>query len=342
MRAVTIPAFTFVQYIKANGMRCKGFWAFVVVIFFTSCLKDDSAGLTDGSGFFTKIEDVVYGVAENAAGDQESLTLDVYVPDHSSQANPLVVLIHGGGFYSGDKGELQRYCAYLAKRNITAVTIDYRLGWSTGDENDFCAGDVNSMILAGYRAIQDTRAAMRYLMANTVKYNIDPQKVFIGGQSAGAVAALATAFMSQDEANTFFPGAQELLGGINEGGNTLKNGFMIRGVINMWGGVLHPSVIDVEERIPVISFHGDHDPVVPYEIGHFASCENFPVLYGAKAVYEVLTDQQVGTVLHTEVGGGHGVYDVEYIAGNSYCFIQSVLENKKINKAYTHHRSNCP
>ncbi|MCQ2307587.1 MAG: alpha/beta hydrolase [Bacteroidales bacterium] len=49
---------------------------------------------------------------------------------------------------------------------------------------------------AGYAAIQDAHAAMRYLVENQSVYGIDTSMMFVGGTSAGATTALHLAFMT--------------------------------------------------------------------------------------------------------------------------------------------------
>ena len=95
--------------------------------------------------------------------------LDLYLPDGPGPF-PLVINIHGGGFRMGDKGMLDAPIAEaLLARGIAVASIDYRLS----DEAKFPA------------AIEDAKAAVRYLRANAVRYHLDPERFLAFGQSAG-------------------------------------------------------------------------------------------------------------------------------------------------------------
>lgn len=109
-----------------------------------------------------------------------SQSADVFLPlfgnDVDKELVPVVVLIHGGGWQSGDKALDWPMAAQLARNNIAAVCINYRMS----DEAVFPA------------AIQDVRSAIRWVRANSAKYNIDINNITLLGSSAGGqLAALA-------------------------------------------------------------------------------------------------------------------------------------------------------
>jgi len=104
-----------------------------------------------------------------------SLALDLYLPAPGAQPAPLVVLVHGGGWRSGDRSELAPLAARLAARGYAAASVSYRLSGQ-----------------ARYpAAIDDVRQAVGWLQANAVGFGIDPARVAIAGGSAGGqIAAL--------------------------------------------------------------------------------------------------------------------------------------------------------
>lgn len=203
-------------------------------------------------------------LAMNFTMPEQSLKMDIYQPvGDTIKRRPLLMLIHGGAFIIGDKDtETMRVIAnYFAERGYVVASINYRLGYV------FVPGGYVYLERCIYRAIQDARAALRYLVHHADRLRIDPSYVFIAGNSAGGFTALKTAFMEQHEAyesaagNVLF--LRDDLGCLDCSGNTLKNKFSIKGVINMWGGLTDTSIIDKREKIPVLLFHGDKDEIVP-------------------------------------------------------------------------------
>lgn len=106
------------------------------------------------------------------------LRLDVYRPKQRTQPLPAVVCIHGGGWRNGDRGSQTKVAQALAANGYVAVTITYRLR----DEAIFPA------------AIQDCKAAVRWLRANAKRLGVDPKRIGATGLSAGGhlAALLAT------------------------------------------------------------------------------------------------------------------------------------------------------
>jgi acetyl esterase/lipase len=133
--------------------------------------------MTD-SGRVTVATDVVYGTA--GAGGRE-LRCDVYTPpgvsgSAGSQA-PCVILVHGGAWRSGDKTQLRGYGILLGRAGYVCVAPEYRL---TGE--------------APWPAmIHDVKAAIRWVRASAAELGVDPDRLAIEGNSAGAHLALVAA-----------------------------------------------------------------------------------------------------------------------------------------------------
>jgi len=96
--------------------------------------------------------------------------MDIMRPrDASMGARPAVLLIHGGGFRGGNKEGYTALAIKLAQRGYVAATANYRLS----PRNQFPA------------AVQDAKAAVRFLRANAAKYQIDSAHIGALGGSAG-------------------------------------------------------------------------------------------------------------------------------------------------------------
>ena len=110
------------------------------------------------------------------AGQSEAQKLDILLPDGGKKPYPVILLIHGGGFESGDKNEyLYNDVPQALDKGYAIVSINYRLS----SEAKFPA------------QIYDAKAAVRYIRANAPKYDFDPARIVALGFSAGGhLAAL--------------------------------------------------------------------------------------------------------------------------------------------------------
>jgi pimeloyl-ACP methyl ester carboxylesterase len=235
------------------------------------------------------------------------LKMDVYYPKADTFSNrPLVMLIHGGAFYVGSKDALsEKYLAEtLAKRGYVVASIDYRLGFKP------VASDLE---MSGYRALQDAHAALRYLSHISKDLGINPNRVYVGGTSAGAIASLNVAFMDNEERPVGILRAEKegLVGRIEESGNNFTDTFEIKAVANMWGAVSNLKIISREENIPVLSIHGTADKIVPFDYNHpFQNSLGINRLladkmYGSKPIHEWLQALGIRNLLVPLKGLGH-------------------------------------
>ena len=194
--------------------------------------------------------------------DDVELTMDVYTPvgDKGNPPRPLFLIIHGGAFFNGDKQdeEYVEWCRHFASLGYVAASINYRLGFRPTH---------NEIQRAGYRAVQDANAAIRYLIKQK-ELNINPELIFVSGTSAGAITALNVAFMSENDRPQITKGGRLGDEGLIDAINPEFSGhFEVRAVGNMWGAVNNLKMLD-NKNIPVISFHGEGDPIIPYRTGY--------------------------------------------------------------------------
>jgi len=274
---------------------------------------------------------VVYGNALNYQGQNQDLLLNICYPASAADTfskRPLIVLMHGGGFLTGSRNDLNTMCIEFAKRGFVAVTAGYRLGWNSGSLN--CGGDTISNAKAVYRGYQDAHAAIRYLVAHAGTYKIDTAWIFAGGESAGGVNSLNLAFTGQDEMNGRLPFLQPELGNINNSGNNLDDDFSLKGIFNNWGSIVETGFITASDAIPVIAFHGDADQCLPVDSGRYSNCPNYIMMFGSRSICKRLESLGICTELTVKPGGDHGIYDETtasdvFRVGRACCFFKSLF-----------------
>jgi acetyl esterase/lipase len=183
--------------------------------------------------------DLQYGEATDEHGQPEVLRLDLYQPAGDTATNrPVIVWVHGGGFTRGDKGDSLpvQYATRWAKRGYVSASINYRL------REDGSGG-------GALDAQHDAQAAVRWFRANAATLGIDPDRLGIGGTSAGAITSLLVNYHSDDPGSSGNPGFSSEVAAASS----------IAGCL--YGGTVF---VDPGE-LPVLLIHGVDDQRVPYE-----------------------------------------------------------------------------
>jgi acetyl esterase/lipase len=122
--------------------------------------------------------DVVFGT-----GGGRELRCDIYHPPgghpsgNGAEPRPCIVLVHGGAWRMGDRSQLRGYGILLGRLGYVCVAPEYRLT----PESPWPA------------QIHDVNAAVRWVRANAERLGIDPDRIALEGNSAGAHLALLAA-----------------------------------------------------------------------------------------------------------------------------------------------------
>jgi len=258
---------------------------------------------------------VTYGQNTTFSGNLVNLKMDIYLPDGDvATKRPIIIMAHGGSFLLGDRATMSTYCEYYAQRGYVAASIDYRLY----DGPLFPFPDSTKLLDVVIKAMGDMKAAVRFIRkdaATTNQFNIDTANIFIGGQSAGGILALHTAYINDlvEVQDSFIYSAIIANGGIegttdDPANSALGYSSEVDGIINQFGGLYDPSWIQAGD-VPIMSIHGTNDDVVPYGSG-MATIGGFPIIsMNGSGVLHPQADQ-VGVLnrLITVPGGGHGTY----------------------------------
>lgn len=183
--------------------------------------------------------------------DGIKLGLDVYQAKGDSTPRPLILVVHGGYWKSGDKAVHVQQGVEFVELGYTVASVDYRLS----AEHRFPAG------------IEDIYDAIRYLTEHAAEYGIDPDRIATYGGSAGGHLS---AFIGL-AANT--PGRS-----YNRGINAAA----IKGIISLYG--MHDLTLPIQREHPFTeqfigkSYHEDPDTYLEASPVYHVDKDDPPVL----------------------------------------------------------------
>jgi acetyl esterase/lipase len=194
----------------------------------------------------TKTADVQYGTAPDLQGNPVALKFDFYQPTGDTvNRRPVVIWVHGGGFSAGDKSGGADWATAFARRGYVAISLGYRLlatgpCGGSGPVPDYC-------YTAAEAAQHDAQAAVRFVRKNATFLGVDPNRIAMAGESAGAVTSLLVGWRPDDPGTSGNPGPPS----------------DIRAAVSVAGGLPIDDYISAGDA-PALFFHGSADPTVPY------------------------------------------------------------------------------
>ncbi|MEX2590505.1 MAG: T9SS type A sorting domain-containing protein [Chitinophagales bacterium] len=210
--------------------------------------------------------DILFGENMSVPGfsgvsQPQSLYLDFFEGEgDTATKRPLIIFAFGGSFIGGQRSQVHYLCEAYAKMGYATATIDYRVGV-------FNPNKVNTT-LAVLRGMHDMKAAVRFFRqdaATVDTFNIDPDRIIIGGVSAGAISAIQAAYLDKEsEIPAYLYGDTAGLGGVE--GNSGNPGYSSKpaGVINFSGAIGDTLWIE-QDDVPIVGFHETGDGTVPYD-----------------------------------------------------------------------------
>ena len=306
----------------------------------SGCFSNDNGSSADEPGSIyepglykvLKNEDIVYarGLAHTKTSSNPSavpLRLDVYFPDGNSTDRPVLMFIHGGGFTGGikHKPEIVEMAEYYASRGWVYVSIDYRTTEELGDiddmsqeeiidyyqgiapkewiEHTFEGAESTKQIqqsVAMYAAQRDSKAALRWIVANADTYSIDVDEIAVGGASAGSITTIALGISNESD----FRDEISIDHDPTLDTTNLNETYDVKSMVYFWGSnvkvELYNTVYEVDRydaKDPELFMaHGNgNDPVTPYE--------------GALALQDIYDSLGIYNELVTLEGHGHGAWN---------------------------------
>lgn len=132
--------------------------------------------------------DIPYG-----AGPSE--TFDLNLPPGATGPLPAIVWVHGGAWIAGSKAGVANYLKVLAGHGYATIGVEYSTGYGTSYPTP----------------VRQVNAALGYVSAHAAELGIDPNRIILGGDSAGAQLAAQVANIITDPTYAGQVGIEPLL-----------------------------------------------------------------------------------------------------------------------------------
>jgi len=224
----------------------------------------------------------VTALLDQRYGEAERARLDVYAPTGATSALPAIVWIHGGAFVAGDKADLAGYLRILAGRGYVAVAVGYSRAPG-----------------ARYPTpVVEANAALGWLRDNAVRLRIDPTRLVLAGDSAGAQIAAQLAAVATDPAYAAEVGIEPA---IDSG--ALRGVVLLCGVYSVAGTGGDGSFASFIETV-LWSYFGTKAPGDDPRIAQFAVIDHvtarFPPAFVSVGNADPLQPQSVALAKHLE------------------------------------------
>lgn len=213
------------------------------------------------------------------------LRLDACV-SAKKDARPAAILVHGGGWIGGDrKRNVEPLFEPFAANGFAWFSISYTL---VRNVSEFGAG------------VHDVRAAVEFVRGNAAQYNVDPDRIFLIGESAGAqlaeLAVLGKTMPVRAVVGFYMPSDLEKLAT----SSTYLQGYASAAMGSPLGNLLLPRLRELSPvqnvragAPPLLLIHGDRDNLVPFSQSE-AMCR---AVRGAGSSCDLMAVR----------GGGHGL-----------------------------------
>lgn len=251
-----------------------------------------------------------------AVEGNDTLKMDVY---HARVAKPGPALIFafGGAFTHGsiDDPRYVPFFKFMAQNGVTVISTGYRTllkGISIPSGPEALPYFVKRLVVAVKGASADYCKGTAFVLEHCAEWNIDPQKIFACGSSAGAITALQTEYALVNQDIPGFPQGWNYAGVISFAGSIFSEGPLV------WKSA----------PAPMAFFHGDADCNVPFGELTFSGAG----LYGPEPITKSLDDAKVPYWFNRFNGSDHdiAISAMNTRMGEVLDFIHSIIDGKPV------------
>lgn len=252
------------------------------------------------------------------------LIVDLYQPENAEKKSPLIIFMHGGGFSGGSPKNPQevKFAKMAASKGYTTGLISYRL--TRKGEPFGCDLETQEKIDTFQAAAEDFMDAVYFMINNSKKFNIDPDRIIAGGSSAGAEAVLNALFNP------------ELMFEEEENFSEIR----FSAVISLAGALVDVRYLTERNAVPGVFFHGTADNLVPYGTAPHHYCKEkqpgYLILDGSASIVEKLEELKTSYLFYTFEDAGHEISGMpfDHLPEVFYFLKKTVFDNTTIQSRY--------
>lgn len=252
------------------------------------------------------VESITYSTVmdERLEGGSMDLNLSIAKPVDHGYTNavnkyPAVVFVHGGGWRSGSRLQLQQQLREFAAKGFVSISVDYRL---TNVKSEYESDSGRGVLYPWPAQIEDVSCAISWLKSNSEAYNIDTDSIGVIGESAGGHIALVLGeshgerYVSEHcphppssnvSAVVAWAAPADITSWWNHGGvgremirdlidinipsmnlSDLSSNYEHLHIVEALHSIDPTNLASAENDVPVLQIHGDRDSIVPLEVAH--------------------------------------------------------------------------
>lgn len=221
---------------------------FIIIMFLQGCTK-----VADPDKIYDIREKIV--IKDISYGKAQRQKLNAFLPADRNENTRAIILIHGGGWQSGDKNDFDLFASMFAESGIASFIINYRYA------------SVQNHV--GYiEILEDIDNAISCIRDSSVKFTISPENICLLGHSAGGHLSMLYAYRNNQkkiiDKVVSLAGPTDLtdtdflsITGVEELVNTLAGSDP--------GNRIDASPLTYANDVITILYHGKSDEVVPYQ-----------------------------------------------------------------------------
>ncbi len=183
--------------------------------------------------------------------DGKDLKLYVFAPAKSNYRRPrgAILAFHGGGWSAGSATWTFGQARYFASLGMVGISVEYRLS--------------DGKVVTPVDAVEDAKAAVRWVRGRAGVLNVDPKKIAVYGESAGGLLAAATAITTENPTKEELNSVPNAVALLSPALNIEQNERFKKLAGTRQGASISPMQNVRRNMPPTVILTGELDPLIP-------------------------------------------------------------------------------